>query len=150
MTSGTQPGTFGSTTKDEAMNTTGSSVTQHQAMSLCSSLAGAELTHPFGDSSVIFKVSGRIFAAISGDDPSSLITLKCDPGYAASLVSEYDDIKPGYHMNKRHWISAPLGRPVDPSGRPVPGGLLRELIRESYDLVVAALPARERDRLGAG
>jgi predicted DNA-binding protein (MmcQ/YjbR family) len=120
---------------------TGSSFTQHQAMSFCSSLAGAELTHPFGDTSAIFKVSGRIFAAISGDDPPGLITLKCDPGYAASLVAEYDDIKPGYHMNKRHWISAPLGRSV-------PGGLLRELIRESYDLIVAALPVRERDRLG--
>ncbi len=88
-------------------------------------------------------MSGRIFAAISEDAPSGLITLKCDPGYAASLVAGYDDIEPGYHMNKRHWISAPLGRSV-------PGGLLRELIRESYDLVVAALPARGRDGLGAG
>jgi hypothetical protein len=63
VTSGTQPGTFGGRTKDEVMHMAGSSFTQHQAMSLCSSLADAELTHPFGDTSAIFKVSGRIFAA---------------------------------------------------------------------------------------
>ena len=91
-------------------------------MSLCSGLAGAGLTHPFGDTSATFKVSGKIFAAVSGDGPSSLITLKCDPGYAESLVSEYDDIERGYHMNKRHWISVRLGSSV-------PDALLRELIR---------------------
>jgi predicted DNA-binding protein (MmcQ/YjbR family) len=52
------------------------------------------LTHPFGDTSAIFKVSGKIFAAISGEKSPGLITLKGDPGYAEALVSEYDDIKP--------------------------------------------------------
>jgi predicted DNA-binding protein (MmcQ/YjbR family) len=46
-------------------------------------------------------------------------------------------------MNKRHWISVPLGRSSGPAG------LLRELTRESYHLVVAALPAQERDCLAA-
>jgi predicted DNA-binding protein (MmcQ/YjbR family) len=115
-------------------------LTPEQARAACAALTGAQLTHPFDNTSSIYKVAGHVFAAISFDDAGSIITLKCDPGYAESLVSGPEDIGPGYHMNKRHWISAHLGRSV-------PAPLLRELITKSYDLVVAALPARERARL---
>lgn len=115
-------------------------LTRRQVLAACSKLAGAQLTNPFGDTSEIFKVSGRIFAAISDDHAGTLITLKCEPDYAASLVTRYADISPGYHMNKKHWISARLNRAV-------PATLLRELITDSYELVFAALPTHERDRL---
>jgi predicted DNA-binding protein (MmcQ/YjbR family) len=118
-------------------------LTRRQALAACLKLSGAQLTNPFGDTSDVFKVSGRIFAAISQDEEGSLITLKCDPGYASSLISRHDDISPGYHMSKKHWISVRLNRSV-------PATLLRELITDSYDLVVAALPAPARGSLEAG
>jgi predicted DNA-binding protein (MmcQ/YjbR family) len=110
---------------------------REQALATCSQLPSATLTHPFGEGTSVFKVAGRMFAAISLDDSPGRVTLKCDPGYGAALVDRHDEFTPGYHMNKRHWITVTL-HPV------LPANLLEDLIADSYDLVVAALPARSR------
>ncbi|RAP70179.1 hypothetical protein ACZ87_03018 [Candidatus Erwinia dacicola] len=49
----------------------------------------------------------------------------------------YDSIHAGYHMNKRHWISICAGEQISE-------GLIKQLVEESYDLVVAGLPKRLR------
>lgn len=116
---------------------TTSATRRDQAVATCSQLPGAALTHPFGEGTLVFKVAGRMFAAISLDDSPGRVTLKCDPGYGAALVDRHDEFAPGYHMNKRHWITVTL-HPV------LPANLLEDLIADSYDLVVAALPARSR------
>ena len=108
---------------------------------LCLGFAGAEETYPFSAEASVFKVAGKIFAIahLAGDPPD--ISLKCEPEIAVSLRRDHPAITPGYHLNKRHWNT------VSCDGS-VPDRLLRDMVEDSYDLVVSALPKRVRDDLG--
>lgn len=109
----------------------------------CGQLPGAELTFPFGFATAVFKVGGRMFALFGGDDPVTdpgRLSVKCDPEVAEALVREYAAVTPGYHLNKRHWVTVDLAG--DLAGD-LPPGLVDDLLLGSYDLVVARLP---RDR----
>jgi len=57
---------------------------------------------PFDKETLVFKVSGKIFALTSLEGDLS-INLKCDPGLAVELREKYTTVIPGYHMNKKHW-----------------------------------------------
>lgn len=110
----------------------------------CLALPGAEETWPFGPDTLVFKVLGKMFALTAFEPEPSSINLKCDPADSLALQAEFPGIRPGYHMNKRHWIT------VDLNGS-VPTGLVRELIDDSYALVVRGLPKADRERLrGSG
>ncbi|GGG17346.1 hypothetical protein GCM10007304_34390 [Rhodococcoides trifolii] len=104
----------------------------------CAAFPSAELTRPFGPTTAVFKIGDKMFAAIGED--SEQVTLKCAPDDALELVDRFDDIVPGYHMNKKHWIT------LNPNGS-VPEDLVDELLRGAYDLVFASLPARLRKEL---
>lgn len=102
---------------------------------LCAGFPDAELSYPFGNDTAVYKVGGKMFAAIgTGDGGIDRITLKCDPEHAAILVGEHEHIVPGYHMNKRHWIT------VDLDGS-VPRSLVDDLVDDSY-LLVRRTPRR--------
>lgn len=90
---------------------------------------------PFGEDVLVFKVAGKIFALASLDEVPPRVNLKCDPDAALDLRDRYEDVMPGYHMNKKHWNTVVL------SGR-IPGTELRRMIDHSYDLVVASLPKK--------
>jgi len=105
----------------------------------CLSLPGAEEGFPFNESTLVFKVKGKMFSA-TDVDTFELVNLKCDPVKAIELRERYTFVIPGYHMNKKHWNSIKMDHPV-------PGDLLREWISDSYKLVVAKLPKKERDEL---
>lgn len=109
-------------------------------MRRCSLLAGAELTYPFGESAAVFKVGDKMFAVLSEDEAPGRLTVKCEPDHGAYLTQHYDDIVPGYHMNKRHWITITL-TPL------MSRDVVEELIVDSYELVVATLTARVRNTL---
>ena len=98
------------------------------ALAACARQEGAELTFPFGEQTAVYKVGGKVFAfsGLDGDPPQ--ITLKCEPEHADALRSEHSAIRPGYHMNKRHWITVTLDGSL-------PAQLIEELIEDSYDLV---------------
>jgi predicted DNA-binding protein (MmcQ/YjbR family) len=99
----------------------------------CLSLLGARETFPFDGQTSVFKVGGKVFALSHlGGTPLS-VSLKCDPGFAENLRATYPAITAGYHLNKRHWNTVV----IDGS---IPDDMLRDLIRDSYDLVVAKLP----------
>ena len=109
---------------------------------LCQGLPGAEETVPFGPDVLVYKVCGKMFAvAVPGEYPQR-VGLKCDPERALELRDRYEDIVPGYHMNKKHWNTLHL------EGQ-LPHALIVELIRHSYDLVVASLPRKLRAELQA-
>ncbi len=106
----------------------------------CEQLLASELTFPFGPEPAVFKIGGRIFALFSGHgtvESPDRVSLKCDPELAAALVRRFEAVQPGYHLNKRHWITVDI--PGD-----LPEGLLEELVTESYDLVVDKLPRARR------
>jgi predicted DNA-binding protein (MmcQ/YjbR family) len=108
---------------------------------LCMGFEGAEETYPFGPETTVFKVRGKIFAIASlhGQPPS--ISLKCEPDLALQWRAEYDSVTAGYHLNKRHWNT------VTVDGR-LPDQLLRDMVEDSYDLVVSSLPKRVQQELG--
>ncbi|HET9656392.1 MAG TPA: MmcQ/YjbR family DNA-binding protein [Kineosporiaceae bacterium] len=111
----------------------------------CEQLPGAELTFPFGPQPAVYKIGGKMFAVCAGPSEQALptqLSLKCDPEYASALRREHAAIRPGYHLNKRHWIT------VDLAGE-LPDGLVEDLVEDSYDLVYGSLPRARRARLSA-
>ena len=94
---------------------------------------------PFGPDALVFKVGEKIFAIASLDDVPPHVNLKCDPERALDLRDRYEEVRPGYHMNKKHWNTVEL------SGR-IPPNELKEWIDHSYELVANAgrLGARPR------
>jgi len=102
---------------------------------------GVTEEEPFGPEVVVYKVLGKMFALVDYDSVPPTMNLKCDPERALDLRDVHGAIRPGYHMNKRHWNTLDL----DGSLR---GTLVSELVRHSYDLVVAGLPRAAREKLG--
>ncbi|MFF6992953.1 MmcQ/YjbR family DNA-binding protein [Streptomyces sp. NPDC010273] len=100
-------------------------------------LPGAALEHPFGPDWEVFKVRGKVFMLMTEVPGRPVVILKADPGDAQALREQYSHITPGYHMNKQHWITLESGDGGDRE-------LVRELVTDSYLLVVAHLPRAER------
>jgi predicted DNA-binding protein (MmcQ/YjbR family) len=94
---------------------------------------------PFGEGVLVFKVSGKIFALASLDQVPPTANLKCDPDLALELRDRYEEVRPGYHMNKKHWNTVEL------EGR-IPAAELRRMIDHSYELVVKSLPRKMREK----
>ena len=108
-----------------------------EAIDLCLSFPGAEESTPFGPDHLVYKIGGKIFAITTPGDFPSRINLKCDPARAISLRDQYEAVIPGFHMNKQHWNTVILDGSV-------PGKLISELVRHSYDLIVKSLPKSKR------
>ena len=108
----------------------------------CLQHEGAIEDFPFGPQHSVFKVAGKIFALSAlGREPLE-VSVKCEPELADMLRHSYEAIRPGYHLNKRHWNTITLDGSL-------PDQLVQDMIEDSYDLVVSALPQRLRpDRLG--
>ena len=107
----------------------------------CLSFNAAVEDFPFNPETSVFKVLGKLFALTNLDARPLTGNLKCDPEDAVRLRADHEGlIVPGWHMNKRHWNTVTVD-----GGLPDP--LLRELIEDSYDLVVAGLTRAERLRL---
>ena len=101
-----------------------------------SKLAAIEST-PFGEDVLVFKVAGKIFPLAPLDEVPATANLKCDPDLALELRDRYEQVRPGYHMNKKHWNTVELD-----SG--IPDTVLRKMIDHSYELVVQKLPRKVR------
>lgn len=102
-------------------------------------LAKQETTEelPFDEDTLVFKVAGKMYALCSISEFEKGIALKCDPEKALALREQYPQVKPGYHMNKQHWNTV-----LPEAG--LSNELLRQMIDESYALVVAKLPSKLR------
>ncbi|HYX85069.1 MAG TPA: MmcQ/YjbR family DNA-binding protein [Gaiellales bacterium] len=107
----------------------------------CLSFAGAEQTFPFGPKTSVFKVAGKMFALSQLGADSLRVSLKCEPQLAEALREAHAAVLPGYHLNKRHWNTVV----IDGS---LPDAAIRDMIEDSYDLVVSTLPQARRRALG--
>ena len=99
-------------------------------------LPGSERENPFGPEWDVFKVRGRVFL-LTPLDGTGRVTLKSHPDDAVALRETFADIVPGYHMNKKHWITLLPGPSLE-------ADLIPELVTESYLLVVEKLPRAQR------
>ncbi|MGY4928364.1 MmcQ/YjbR family DNA-binding protein [Streptomyces sp. 900105755] len=100
-------------------------------------LPGADLEHRIGPDWDLYKVGGKVFMLMTDMPGHPVVILKADPDDAAALREQHKDITPGYHMNKRHWITVEGGGTVDEE-------LVKELVIDSYRLVVRGLPTSEQ------
>ncbi|CAI3144865.1 MmcQ/YjbR family DNA-binding protein [Acinetobacter baumannii] len=113
----------------------------HQlAIEAARNLPFSEQTHPFGPEYEVFKILEKMFMLTVEVCGVKMINVKCDPYKSQEYQELYPFIIPGYHMNKKHWIS------IKPH-KNLTSDFLRDLIRDSYDLVVKKLPLKDQKRL---
>jgi predicted DNA-binding protein (MmcQ/YjbR family) len=107
----------------------------------CLILKGASETFPFGPETSVFKVSGKMFALSRLDQVPLRVSLKCEPGLADQLRGTYAAVLPGYHLNKRHWNTVIIDGSLTDQ-------MIKDMIEDSYDLVVSGLPRARQEALG--
>lgn len=107
----------------------------------CSSFEGVTEDFPFDDDdqTLAYRVMHEIFALADTENFES-IHLKCDPIKAATLRNLYPEVEPSSHMDKKHWNS------IDPNGY-LSDILIKEWIKDSYDLIVEELPRKDQKEL---
>src|SRR3954447_23656294 len=103
----------------------------------CLGKPGASEETPFGPDVLVFKVGGKMFALAALEAVRPTVNLKCDPELALDLRDRYEQVSPGYHMNKRHWNTVEIDHGI-------PAVELRGMIDHSYELVVKSLPKKDR------
>ncbi|MDV7447750.1 MmcQ/YjbR family DNA-binding protein [Acinetobacter baumannii] len=113
----------------------------HQlAIEAARNLPFSEQTYPFGPEYEVFKILEKIFMLTVEVSGIKMINVKCDPYKSQEYQELYPFIIPGYHMNKKHWIS------IKPH-KNLTSDFLRDLIGDSYDLVIKKLPLKDQKRL---
>jgi predicted DNA-binding protein (MmcQ/YjbR family) len=112
----------------------------------CLGLKGVNEKMPFGKDNVdynrdllVFSVLDKWFCFVN-ISVFDFCTIKCEPDVSIDLQEQYAGIKPGYHMNKRHWISVSFNSDLSDEK-------VKELVKHSYDIVVATLPKKQRDEI---
>lgn len=93
----------------------------------CLAKPGVTEETPFGDNTLVFKVGGKIFALTDIIEFTGM-NLKCDPVKAVELRETYEEVQPGYHMNKKHWNT------ISTKGN-LSDKVIQEWIDQSYYLV---------------
>jgi len=106
---------------------------------ICMGMKGVTEEFPFGENTLVYKVMGKMFA-LTDLDLFTSINLKCVPEVGMELRERYPAVQPGYHMNKKHWIT------VEMDGS-IPDNLLKSWIKESYDLVTKTLTKSQKSAL---
>lgn len=102
---------------------------QKQTAARANELPGAELVHPFGPEADVYKVRGKVFMIQMSIKGEPLVVLKATPEDSTTLRTGFAGITPGYHMNKKHWITL---HPACDLGRQ----LIEDLVTDSYLLVI--------------
>ncbi len=106
----------------------------------CASKKGTREDFPFDFTTLVFKVGPKMYGLTSIESDGLFINLKCDPRLSLELRSRFVAVKPGYHMNKKHWNTVIIDGTI-------PDEDIFRMIDHSYDLVYRKLPRRVRDEL---
>jgi predicted DNA-binding protein (MmcQ/YjbR family) len=107
----------------------------------CLSKKGVSESFPFDETTLVFKVGGKMFALTSLESLDLEVNLKCDPEWAIELREEHPSITPGFHMNKKHWNSVLVNEAISES-------FFYQLVEHSYELVVRSLTKKMRKDYG--
>ncbi len=108
----------------------------------CTARTGVTEEFPFGETTLVFKVMGKLFALTDVEALPLTVNLKCDPDLAVELRERYPAVQPGYHMNKTHWNTVELdGSLTDDE--------VKQMIGHSYELVVRGLTKRAQAALSS-
>lgn len=112
----------------------------------CLSFKGVHEKMPFGKATstydrnlLVFYVCDKWFCFVN-IEVFDFCNIRCPQDKILDLVEQYEGIRPGYHMNKKHWISVYFHADV-------PDGKIQDLVRQSYESVVAKMTRKEREML---
>jgi predicted DNA-binding protein (MmcQ/YjbR family) len=105
----------------------------------CISKKGVTEEFPFGENTLVFKVKGKIFTITDLSDFTG-INLKAEPEVCIELREKYEAVQPGYHMNKKHWITVGIDGSISDK-------LILKWIDNSYNLVVSSLTKAQQKEL---
>ena len=118
---------------------------------ICLGFPGAFEDYPFGPETAVFKVraavsggarhEAKMFALSALDAGDFAVSLKCEPALAEQLRAAHPEITGAWHLNKRHWNGVRLDGAL-------PDSMVRDMVEDSYDLVVATLSRRQQEQLG--
>ncbi len=106
----------------------------------CLSLPQATECFPFDETTLVFKVEGRMFLFTSLDSVELKVNVKCDPDYALVLRDAYSEVIPGFHCNKKYWNTIH----ITPS---LKDNLVREWVLHSYCEVVKKFNRTQRESI---
>jgi predicted DNA-binding protein (MmcQ/YjbR family) len=106
---------------------------------ICLSKKGVTESFPFDDDTLVFKVAEKMFC-LSNLTPPISINLKCNPERAIELRERYEDVIPGYHMNKKHWNTVMVEGDLEDQ-------MILSLIDHSYDIVVSSFTMKKTKEL---
>jgi len=107
----------------------------------CLKKKGATKDYPFGPNPLVIKIADKMFALIfENKGEYSYLNLKCDPVIAENLREQHENVRPGYHMNKKHWNTITMDGSLPESDVFV-------MIDHSYDMVVKNLPKILRESI---
>lgn len=122
-----------------------------QLKAICLSFPGAFEDFPFGPETSVFKVraavaggarhEAKMFAASAMNPDDWSVSLKCEPALAEQLRAAHPEINGAWHMNKTHWNGVRLDGNL-------PDAMVRDMVEDSYDLVVASLSRKQQEQLG--
>ena len=102
------------------------------------SLTGTTGDQAYGADRVLFRIEGKSFLHIWLRAPEPTCAGKLPPEQGQTLRDHYDGIRPAYHLNKVHWNDVFLDE--------IDGDVVKDLINQSYRLVLSKLPKRLRER----
>jgi len=105
----------------------------------CLKLKGTTEDFPFDKTTLVFKAAGKIYCIISIAEPYEC-NLKCNPEKAIELREFYHAVKPGYHMNKKHWNTVMFNKDLSDAD-------LLDLVNHSYQEVIEKLPKKIKNKL---
>ncbi len=104
------------------------------------SLPGTKIEYPFGPEMLVVKAYGKMMLIVSVTNGNMNMSMKCNPALAISLRDEFDYIRPGYHLNKKHWNTVYLDQLVREEN-------IKFLIEHSYECVIHALPKFKQEEI---
>lgn len=105
----------------------------------CLSKKGVTEEFPFGEETLVYKVMGKMFALTDIENFES-VNLKVDPEVGEELREKYAAVQPGYHMNKKHWITVLMDGTI-------PDKMILKWVDNSYDLVASGLTKSQKSAL---
>jgi len=102
----------------------------------CIAKAAVTESFPFDETTLVFKVAGKMFLLTDLVDTFSM-NIKNTPEKVIELREQYPCVSPGYHMSKIHWITVMIDGTLSDK-------LLKQWIDESYNLIVAGFSRKEK------
>ena len=116
-------------------------LTRAQVFAWLDAKPSATSGRPFGPEVVVYKIGGKMFAIVADQEPTHF-TLKCDPVLSEVMRGQYAAITPGYHTDKRHWIT--IKQDAD-----LPDAEVTRLFDHAYDIVRTKLTRAAKAALAA-